>query len=192
MQKNIQQRKNKDPVWRRNRRLVSAWRLRFSEAITAQKEHLADEAYCSLYPLSEDTVNQENAAPSRPTTEYRGATVLSTIVAAAIIASGMVIALVVYRIHQRDYLAAQADSSARTFIRSSPVVEQQLGRVQTVKQISEEHLSGKAPGWYLDYRVTGRRGKGMVEMRMNPSQYDYWNFPLAELDEGRRKPIDLR
>lgn len=137
-------------------------------------------------------MSQDNTAPARLTTEDQGPTWLTTIVGAAIIVLGIVIAFAVYTIHHHDYLSAQADSWARTFIRSSPVVEQQLGRVQTDRQINEQHLSGKSPGWFLDYDVSGRHGMGVVEMRLNPSQYDGWRVPLAQLDEGHRKPVNLR
>jgi hypothetical protein len=136
-------------------------------------------------------MSEDNTAPPGLSTEY-APTWVSSIVSVAIIAIVIVIGFEAYTIYHRDYLSAQANSWARTFIRSSPVVEQQLGRVQTVKQISEEHLSGKSPGWYLDYDVTGRDGMGVVDMRLNPSQYDSWSVPSAELNEGHRKPVNLR
>jgi hypothetical protein len=131
-----------------------------------------------------DPVRERPATPPPP--------VGTTIVAAGVIAFGIVAAIALYTIHHRDYLAEQADSWARTFIRSSPVVEEQLGRVKNVKQVSEDHVAGKAPGWYLDYDVTGRRGMGVVDMRMTPYQYDDWRIPFAELDESQHKPINLR
>jgi hypothetical protein len=136
-------------------------------------------------------MGQENNAPAGFTPEYATSWVTS-FVSGAIIAIVIAIGFAIYTIHDRDDLSAQANNWAKTFIRSSPVVEQQLGRVQTIKRISEEDLSGRSPGWYVDYDVTGRHGMGMVEMRLTPIEYEGWNVPLAELDEGHRKPINLR
>jgi hypothetical protein len=136
-------------------------------------------------------MSQDDSATPGPTTEHEHAWITS-IGSAAIIAIVIVIGFTVYTIHHRDDLSAYANSWAETFIRSSPVVEQQLGHVRTIKRISEEDLSGKSPSWYVDYDVTGRHGMGVVEMRLTPIEYQGWNVPLAELDEGHRKPINLR
>jgi hypothetical protein len=140
----------------------------------------------------EEPVSEDNAAPTTDTTQYQEPGLVTTILAAVVIGVAIVAALAAYKIHNHDLIAAQAASWARTFIRSSPVVERQLGSVQHIKRIKEEHVSGKAPGWYLDYDVTGRHGMGVVEMRMTRIQYDDWNFPSAELNEGHRKPVNLR
>ena len=117
---------------------------------------------------------------------------ITTIIGAAIIVLGVVIVVVVYNIHHHDFLAAQADNWARLFVRSSPVVEEQLGQVQAVKRVSEEHVDGKAPGWYLDYHVRGQDKAGTVEMRLRPNEYQGWRVPLAELVEGHHPPVNLR
>jgi hypothetical protein len=138
-------------------------------------------------------VSSDNTAASGVTSELRPQTTgLTTLISIGVIALGIAIAFVVYSIHHRDLLSAQANSWARTFISSSPVVEEHLGHVQTVKEVTEKLPSGKATAWNLDYDVTGRSGTGVVEMRMKPGQYDQWSVQLAELDEGQRKPINLR
>jgi hypothetical protein len=140
----------------------------------------------------EEAMSENNAAPARHIAEFEEPSLITTLLAAAIIAIGIVAALAVYKIHRQDDLAARAADWAKTFIRSSPVVEQQLGAVQHIKRVNEEHVSGKKPGWYLAYDVTGRRGMGVVEMRMTRIQYDDWRIPFAKLDEGQRKPVNLR
>jgi hypothetical protein len=99
-------------------------------------------------------MSQNDSAPGL-TTEHENGWVTS-IVSVAIIAIAIAIGFTVYTIHHRDDLSAYANSWAKTFIRSSPVVEQQLGHVQTIRRISEKDRSGKLPGWYVDYDVTGR------------------------------------
>jgi hypothetical protein len=98
------------------------------------------------------------------------------------------IALVIFigfHMYHRDQSGDQANSFARTFIRNSPVVQEQLGKVERVKQIEDQHQSGKHPGWYLDYDVTGRRGSGVVDFRLTPNpDYGVWNVPVAKLDRG--------
>jgi hypothetical protein len=136
-------------------------------------------------------MSQDDSATPGLTTEHERIWV-TTVVSTAIIAIVIAIGFTVYTIHHRDDLSAYANSWAKTFIRSSPVIEQQLGHVQTIKRISEEDLSGKSPGWYVDYDVTGRHGMGVVEMRLTSTEYEGWNVPLAELNEGHRKPVNLR
>jgi hypothetical protein len=136
-------------------------------------------------------MSQDDSATRELTTKHERIWV-TRVAGATIIAIIIIVGFTVYTIHHRDELSAYANSWAKTFIRSSPVVEQQLGHVQTIKRISEQDLSGKSPGWYVEYDVTGRHGMGVVEMRLTPIEYEGWNVPVAELDEGHRKPINLR
>jgi hypothetical protein len=136
-------------------------------------------------------MSQDDSATAGLTTEHENVW-FTSIASVAIIAIAIAIGYTVYTIHHRDDLSAYANSWAETFVRSSPVVEQQLGHVQTIKRISEEDLSGKSPGWYVDYDVTGRHRMEVGEMRLTATEYEGWNVPLAELDESHRKPVNLR
>ncbi len=116
-------------------------------------------------------------------------------VAIAAVAGGL---FAIYSIHHRDYLSSQANSFARTFIRSSPVVQEQLGKVQQVVESKEQHETGKDAGWYLVYKVTGRRAEGVVDLRLTPnaelSGFNVpvqWNVPMAALDV-KNKTVNLR
>lgn len=137
-------------------------------------------------------MGDDNAVPEKYANDPRDSSRLTNIIGIAIIVCAGVIAFFAYTIHRRDYFSARADSWAKVFIRSSPVVEQQLGHVSHIKRINESHLSGKSPGWYLDYDVSGRRGQGTVLIRMNTNQYDDWDVPSAELEKDHRQPINLR
>jgi hypothetical protein len=141
----------------------------------------------------EETVSPENTNPEEELpTENQVSSRFTNLIGIVIIICAAAIAFVVYTTHRHDYLSAQADSWGKVFIQSSPVVEEQLGRVRVIKLINEEYLSGKTRGWYLDYDVSGRRGQGTIAMRMNSSQYDDWNIPSAELEKDHHKPINLR
>jgi hypothetical protein len=121
-----------------------------------------------------------------------GGNFLRVVGAGAAIVALVAIAFVTYTVHHKDDLATQANTFASTFITSSPVVEQQLGAVQQVRVIKEQHQTGKAPGWYLAYDVSGRRMNGVVDMRLTPNpDFDLWNVHLAKLDIGH-KTINLR
>jgi len=117
----------------------------------------------------------------------------STLAGALVIVVLIGIAFVGYTIHHRDTLAAQARDFAKIFIRSSPVVEEQLGQVRSMKVVKEQHRTGDARGWYLDYDVTGQQKTGTVDLRLtsNPN-YGQWNLPLAVLRIDHRKPVNLR
>lgn len=101
-------------------------------------------------------------------------------------------------VHHRDYLATRANIFARTFINSSPVVEQHLGTVRQVVKVEERHQTGKAAGWYLDYDVHGSQAQGVVDLRLIQSRNSLswempvqWNVPLAILETGNRS-VNLR
>lgn len=97
-----------------------------------------------------------------------------------------------YRIHHKDMLASQADSFARTFIQDSPIIQRELGHVNKVKEIGEQHKTAERPGWYLDYAVDGSRSNGRVDMRLTPSEnYASWNIDLANLQLAH-KSLSLR
>jgi hypothetical protein len=117
----------------------------------------------------------------------------STLVGGLVLVALIVIAFVGYTIHRRDTLAAQARAFGRIFIENSPVVETQLGEVRTLKAVQEQHRTGRARGWYLDYDVTGQQKTGVVDMRLTPNpNYGQWNVPLAELRIDHHKPVNLR
>jgi hypothetical protein len=98
-----------------------------------------------------------------------------------------------YNIRHRDERAAQAADFAKIFIQSSPVVERQLGEVRAVKEVEEQHHTGKAVGWFLNYDVTGERRTGTVEMLLTPNpNYGQWNVPMAKLEMDHIKPVNLR
>jgi hypothetical protein len=97
-----------------------------------------------------------------------------------------------YRAHQNADVANQASVFASNFIRSSPIVQSQLGKVEELKKIKEKHLTGQRPGWYLHYDVIGHRASGLVDMRITPNpNYDSWNVPVAQLDVCQ-KSVGLR
>jgi hypothetical protein len=108
-----------------------------------------------------------------------------------IVVAGAVFFFVYTTLH-RDRVSDDAASWAKTFIQSSPVVEQQLGHVQTVKEVKEHHQADKTPGWYLDYDVAGRRRARQVEMRLIPDVSGDFNVPQAELVRDPARPINLR
>jgi hypothetical protein len=108
------------------------------------------------------------------------------------------VVFLLFSIHHKDYLATQAKVFSRTFITSSPIVQAHLGTVQNMVETKEQHESGKAPGWYLDYKVTGRHAKGVVDLRLTQSaQVSGWNEPVqwnvsaANLNV-KDKTVDLR
>jgi len=117
---------------------------------------------------------------------FRNVIAVLLIVAAAIAAAAL------YNMRQRAHLSSTAKTWASEFIRSSPVVEQQLGRVEALKEVEEQERGGKTPGWYLDYDVSGRHRDGVVTMRLTPNLNGGWNVPLAEVETDHAKPINLR
>ncbi len=137
-------------------------------------------------------MSEDNLAGNGDSIEGSASAWFTTLIGVVVIVLGVVVTLVAYRIERHNYLSAGADNWGKVFIRSSPVIEQQLGSVRNVKSIEEKHVSGRRAGWYVDYDVTGRRGAGVVEMRLKPSEYAGWNVPLAELKEGRSRTINLR
>lgn len=57
----------------------------------------------------------------------------------------------VYTIRTHDHMASQALNLGRTFIHSSPVVEEDLGPVASMRERSEKRIAGK--GWLVDFDV---------------------------------------
>lgn len=104
---------------------------------------------------------------------------------------GAIVVYEIYRFHRHDALSAQAINLGNTFIYSSPVVEKNLGTVKAVKETSEEYRTSSAPGWYVDFDVSGKRGSGVVEMRMRKTN-DQWHVPSAQLQMGHSQVISLR
>jgi hypothetical protein len=97
----------------------------------------------------------------------------------------------VYRFHRHDVLSSQAINLGKTFIHSSPVVEEKLGTVKAIKETSEKHRTSPEPGWYVDFDVSGKRASGVVEMRMRKTN-DQWHVPSAKLQMGHSEVISLR
>jgi cytochrome oxidase complex assembly protein 1 len=104
---------------------------------------------------------------------------------------GVIVIYEVYRFHRHDELSAQAINLGKTFIHSSPVVEENLGTVKAVKEISEKQRTSPVPGWYVAFDVSGKRGSGVVEMRMRKTN-DQWHVPSAQLQMGHSEVISLR
>jgi hypothetical protein len=57
---------------------------------------------------------------------------------------GVIVIYEVYRFHRHDELSAQAINLGKTFIHSSPVVEENLGTVKAVKETSEKHRTARS------------------------------------------------
>lgn len=132
--------------------------------------------------------NEDTQATSGESIGQRG-----TLAGALVLIALIVIVFVGYTIHNRETLAAQAKSFGKIFIQSSPVIEEQLGKVSSVKEVEEQHRTGNTRGWYLDYDVTGQGKTGVVDMRLTPNpNYGQWNVPLAELTIDHHKPVNLR
>jgi hypothetical protein len=101
-------------------------------------------------------------------------------------------------VRHRDYLATRANIFARTFILNSPVVEQHLGAVRRVEEVKEQRQTGRAAGWYLDFDVSGRQARGVIDLRLTQSRNSIgwevpvqWSVPMAILEVGN-KSVDLR
>jgi len=136
----------------------------------------------------ENPANENTQSPMSVNIDRR-----STLVGGLVLVALIVIAFVGYTIHRSDTPAAQAKSFGKIFVQSSPVVEEQLGEVRSVKEVEEQHSTGKARGWHLDYDVTGQQKSGVVDIRLTPNpNYGQWNVPLAELRIDHHKPVNLR
>jgi len=115
----------------------------------------------------------------------------------ALLAGGIFIVLAaivfgIFAVQRRERVASQADTFARTLIQNSPVVQEQLGKVEQVEKLNEHHETGIASGWYLDYDVIGRHARGVVDMRLTPGRsVDNWNVVVADLGSGQ-KSVNLR
>lgn len=116
---------------------------------------------------------------------------LKVVISLAVIVIGAIVIFEIFRVRRHDLLASQAIDLGETFIYSSPLVEEDLGSVQTVKKTREEHRLNPAPGWYLDFDVSGKRRSGVVEMRLQNAN-GQWHVPSAELKTGHRGPVNLR
>jgi hypothetical protein len=113
------------------------------------------------------------------------------VVCLVVLVIGVIVIFQIYRIRRHDLLSAQAIDLGKTFIHSSPVVEEDLGTVKAVKETGEEHRTGPAPGWYVDFDVLGKRKSGVVEMRLRKAN-DEWYVPSAKLKIGHTEVVSLR
>jgi hypothetical protein len=108
-----------------------------------------------------------------------------------VIIIGAIVAFQIYRIRRHDLLGAEAVALGETFIQSSPVVEEDLGTAKAVKETNEEHRLGSAPGWYVNFDVSGKHRSGVVEIRLRATN-GQWLVPSAELKMGPRRVVNLR
>jgi hypothetical protein len=109
----------------------------------------------------------------------------------AVIVIAAAVIFEIYRVRRHDLLGSEAMSVGETFIYSSPVVEEKLGSVQMVRKTMEERRLNPAPGWYIDFEVSGRRRSGVVEMQLR-NENGQWQVPSAELKFGPNGPVNLR
>jgi cytochrome oxidase complex assembly protein 1 len=113
------------------------------------------------------------------------ANVLGSIGIAIVVAA---VIFAVYTIRTRDQMASQALNLGKTFIHSSPVVEEDLGPVASMKKRAEKRIAGK--GWIVDFDVTGTKARGSVELLMQKKAGE-WTFSQADLKTGRGKTSNL-
>jgi cytochrome oxidase complex assembly protein 1 len=96
-----------------------------------------------------------------------------------------------FAIRRKDRLASQAVNLGTTFIESSPVVEENLGTVQSVKEVREGRPSDRPQVWNVAFDVSGTQRSGEVQMRLQNAD-GQWNVLSAKLEEGRNRPVNLR
>lgn len=104
-----------------------------------------------------------------------------------------VVVFVVYTITTRDRMASQALKITQTFVRSSPVVESDLGHVISLKKIGEQSVGDGWIGtrnWMVDFDVTGKKASGTVQILVK-KQNGQWGFARADLRQGQSKPTSL-
>jgi len=102
-----------------------------------------------------------------------------------------VAAYLAYHFTMRDESADQANALAQTFIRSSPVIQTDLGKVTAMKEISENHVTGAKPFWAVDYDVTSGQKSGEAEFKMTKAE-GLWSVPSAQLKMDHQPMINLR
>jgi Cytochrome oxidase complex assembly protein 1 len=87
-------------------------------------------------------------------------------------------------------MAKQAETVSSSFVKSSPVVERDLGTIVRMKEISAGRAHGRANQWIVEYHVSGQKGTGSVQVVVQNAEGN-WNVPGASLMEAGRKPINL-
>jgi len=102
-----------------------------------------------------------------------------------------VAAYLAYHFTMRDESADQANALAQTFIRSSPVIQTDLGKVTAMKEISENHVTGAKPFWAVDYDVASGQKSGEAEFKMTKAE-GLWSVPSAQLKMDHQPMINLR
>ncbi|MGH7916834.1 MAG: hypothetical protein ACREQE_05150 [Candidatus Binataceae bacterium] len=85
----------------------------------------------------------------------------------------------------------EASTFAQAVIHNSPVVEQHIGWVTSIKQTAERYTSGSKPQVLLDFDVTGRKGNGKVSLTLERINNNIWSMPEANMTVGTEK-IGLR
>lgn len=108
-----------------------------------------------------------------------------------IVAVLCVAAYLAYHFAMRDESADQANALAQTFIRSSPVLQTDLGKVTAMKEVSENHVAGAKPFWAVDYDVTSGARSGEAEFKMTKAN-GLWSVPSAELKIDHKPMINMR
>ncbi len=164
-------------------------RPRFGNSEANRPIHIEKENCNSVSTVAREEVLHMSDS-SQPAIEEDGRWFRAVICLVALVIAVIVI-YEVYRFHRHDVLSSQAINLGKTFIHSSPVVEENLGTVKAVKETSENHRTSPVPGWYVDFDVSGKRASGVVEMRMRRTN-DQWHVPSAQLQMGHSEVISLR
>jgi hypothetical protein len=100
------------------------------------------------------------------------------------------IAAVAYYYLRGVNMAKQAETVSSSFVKSSPVVETNLGAIVKMKEISAGRVQGSANKWRVEYRVTGQKAQGSVDILVQNAKGN-WNVPSAQLHETGGKPVNL-
>lgn len=101
------------------------------------------------------------------------------------------VAFGVYTVRSRDRMASQALHLTSVFIKSSPVVEKDLGSVISIKESSEKRVDGRR--WMVDYTVTGKKARGTVDfvLKKTDGNWGSWKYLEANLKTGEGKTSNL-
>ena len=87
-------------------------------------------------------------------------------------------------------MAKQAETVSSSFVKSSPLVEKNLGSVVVMKEISAGRVHGSANEWKVEYSVIGKKARGSVYVSVQKTKGN-WNVPSAQLVETGGKSVNL-
>jgi Cytochrome oxidase complex assembly protein 1 len=87
-------------------------------------------------------------------------------------------------------MAKQAETVSSSFVKSSPLVERDLGAIVSMKEIAAGRVHGSTNQWIVEYHIAGQKGTGSVQVVVQKARGN-WNVPDASLMEAGRKPINL-